>query len=523
MPKARPYSQMQNHRIPNLQTQDNHMKIINLLVALLAAVSFSGCGHSDHKDAPGHDDHIPVSAYADGVELFAEVTPLVTGDECVITAHLTGLADFKPVGDATLTATLTSGGKSASATATPTDHKGIYKLTLTPAAAGDATLSFEVKSAVADTRLTVGDLKVFDDDREAEEFAEESMPHSSNAVPFTKAMSWKVKFSTVPVSRRPMSQVITTMGKIQPSQGDVRTIVAKAAGIVNFARPDLTDGTAVSAGQTLFTIDASSTADNNLRARQAEAKSNYATARADYEQKRELADSKLITRSELLQAENAMRTAEAAYEAVTRGFGAGGTAASSPIGGFITSLDVTNGQYIEAGQPLATVAANRDLFIKAEVEPSLSPLLDDITGANMRRPNSGRIYSLSDLNGSVVSHARSVADGNPLLPVVFRVNNAAGLVPGTFVEMFIQAGPSANVISVPANALIEEMGNNFVYVQLTPELFEKREVTVGRTDGEYAELTSGVADGERVVADGAVLVKLAHASGTLDAHSGHVH
>jgi multidrug efflux pump subunit AcrA (membrane-fusion protein) len=60
-------------------------------------------------------------------------------------------------------------------------------------------------------------------------------------------------------------------------------------------------------------------------------------------------------------------------------------------------------------------------------------------------------------------------------------------------------------------------------VQITPELFEKREVKVGRNDGRGAEILSGLLATERVVTAGAVQIKLAQATGTLDAHSGHVH
>ena len=60
-------------------------------------------------------------------------------------------------------------------------------------------------------------------------------------------------------------------------------------------------------------------------------------------------------------------------------------------------------------------------------------------------------------------------------------------------------------------------------VQLTPELFEKREVVIGATDGLNTEIINGLTDNERVVAEGAILVKLSQASGALDPHAGHVH
>lgn len=123
----------------------------------------------------------------------------------------------------------------------------------------------------------------------------------------------------------------------------------------------------------------------------------------------------------------------------------------------------------------------------------------------------------------MVSYGKSVDANNPLLPVVFKVNNTIDLLPGSFVEMYIKTRNTQPAITVPSISIVEEMGNYFVYVQLTPEFFEKREVRIGQTDGKRTEIVSGLKEGERVVGKGAILVKLAQASGTLDAHSGHVH
>jgi hypothetical protein len=54
-------------------------------------------------------------------------------------------------------------------------------------------------------------------------------------------------------------------------------------------------------------------------------------------------------------------------------------------------------------------------------------------------------------------------------------------------------------------------------------VFEKREVKIGTTDGMRTEIKSGISSLDRIVCKGAILVKLAQSSGTLDAHSGHVH
>ena len=123
----------------------------------------------------------------------------------------------------------------------------------------------------------------------------------------------------------------------------------------------------------------------------------------------------------------------------------------------------------------------------------------------------------------MVSFGKSAEYGNILIPVTFEVNNTVGLLSGSFVELYIKTQSDKPMLTVANGALIEEMGNYFVFVQLTPELFEKREIQKGATDGYRTAVISGLQEGERVVAKGAVLVKLAQASGALDPHAGHVH
>jgi multidrug efflux pump subunit AcrA (membrane-fusion protein) len=91
------------------------------------------------------------------------------------------------------------------------------------------------------------------------------------------------------------------------------------------------------------------------------------------------------------------------------------------------------------------------------------------------------------------------------------------------VELFLQTVSDTAALTVPMSALLEEQGKYFVWVQVTPELFEKREITPGKTDGLHTEILGRLSITDRIVTRGALMVKLAQATGTLDAHSGHVH
>ena len=359
-------------------------------------------------------------------------------------------------------------------------------------------------------------------EHEAHETATNAAVTSSNGIVFTKEQRKKIDFATEEVKKEPFGQVIRTTAQIQPSQGDERIIVAKASGTVIF-NSNVTEGKNVSAGQTLFTIDGSGMADNNLAVRYAEAQSEYNRAKAEYERKTALANHNIVSQSELLQAKTEFTNAEAVYNNLKSNFSAGRQSISSPIGGFVTSVLVGNGQFVEVGQPVLVVSQNRDLFLKAELQPRFFDLLGNITSANIRVMNSNRMYTLEELGGRMLSYGKTADINNPLIPVTFQVNNRAGLLAGSFVEMFIKTQTNAQALTVPNEAIVEEMGNLFVFVQLTPELFEKRPITKGVTDGIRSEITEGITAGERVVSKGAILVKLAQSSGTVDAHAGHVH
>jgi len=367
------------------------------------------------------------------------------------------------------------------------------------------------------------DNHAYADEHEAYPAAATAAVSGGNRVVFTKEQSRKVDFATTEVHRQPFGQIIRTTAQIQPSQGDERIITAKAGGTVSFLNNNIVEGKAVGAGQTLFSIDGSEMADNNLSVRFSEAESEYRRAKAEYERKQELAKEKIASQSELLKAQTEFTNAEAVYNNLRKNFASGKQNVTTPISGFITRVFVSNGQYAEAGHPILVVSQNRNLLIKAELQPKYYDILSNITSANIRIMNSNRTYTLEELDGRVVSFGKSTDIGNPLIPVLFQVNNKAGLLPGSFVELFIKTQTDAQAITVPNEAIIEEMGNYFVYVQLAPELFEKRIIKKGVTDGVRTEITEGVADGDRVVSKGAMLVKLSQASGALDPHAGHVH
>jgi hypothetical protein len=137
--------------------------------------------------------------------------------------------------------------------------------------------------------------------------------------------------------------------------------------------------------------------------------------------------------------------------------------------------------------------------------------------------NKQRTYSLSELNGKILSYGKSLNENNYMLPVTFQIDNRSDFIPGSFVEIYIKIQADRPVMTIPNTSITEEQGIYFVYVQITPESFEKREIQTGMTDGRKTEVRSGLKPDEKVVSKGAVSVKLAQSAGTLDTEAGHAH
>lgn len=321
--------------------------------------------------------------------------------------------------------------------------------------------------------------------------------------------------------------MIRTVAQILPSQGDEVMVSAKADGVVTLTGGKLNEGCALSAGQAICSIDASATANNNLSVQQEQAQAEYNHAKAEYERLKTLRADKLVLESELSAAKAAFESAEAALKGLKKNFGAGTQSVSAPKAGYLKQLLVSNGQYVTAGQPIAVITQSKTLRMKANVQASYYSDLKDICGANIRKVDTGaadaQTWSLEELGGKVVSYGRQTDITQPLIPVTFEVNNVQDFLPGTFMEMFILTRSATEKITVPAESVLEEQGNYFIYAQVSPQVFEKRQVKIGVTDGKRTEIKVGVKPGERVVAHGAILVKLQSATGSVDPHSGHSH
>lgn len=516
------------------------MNLKIFIVALLATI-MAACNQQKKAEADHHDDHdheteaatsgdhdheepkFQYTAYSNDFELFAEADAFVAGEKANVLSHFSILPDFKAVESGSIKLVLTVNGKETAQTLEKPTRKGIYSFDIKPETAGIGTLKFEITYEKGSFEVVVPEVTVFANHDEAHKAGEAVVISKTNTTVFTKEQSWKIDFSTgIPVIG-PFGEVIKTTALVQPSQGNEIVVSARTAGIVQISANNLLEGKEVTSGQSLCSITGSNMADNNISVRFTEAQNNYEKAKADYERAQELAKDKIVSEKDLIAAKNQYENSKAVYENLNKNFNAAGQTVTSPMSGFIKQVFVKNGTYVEAGQPLVTVSQNRTLTLTADLPMKYAAVLGSVQSANLRTPNDNRTYTFEELNGKVLAYGKSAGSGSFLVPITLQIDNTGNFIPGSFVEVYLKTLTNAEALTVPVSSLLEEQGSYFVWVQVTPELFEKREVSAGKTDGVQMEIVKGLRSDERIVTRGAMLIKLAQATGTLDAHSGHVH
>ena len=489
------------------------------------AIILAGCKNEHAADK--HDEHneakFQYTAYSNEFELFAEADPFIVGETSNVLSHFSILPGFKALEKGSITIHLIINGKETVQTLEKPTRKGIYSFDLKPGTQGIGQLLFDIKTETGNFKVTVPNISVYASEEEADKAAEKAVLSKTNTTVFTKEQSWKIDFATELPKKEAFGQVIKTTAMVQSAQGDEILLSAKSNGIVVLTNDYLLEGKSVSSGQTLFTISGSGLSDNNSAVKFAEAQNNFEKAKSDYERIKELAKDKIVSEKELIDSKNKYENAKLNYENLSKNFSSAGQRVSSTMNGYIRQVFVKNGQFVETGQPIVSISQNKTLILHADVQPKYASILGFINSAVIHPMYDKQIYTLEQLNGKILSFGRSTNNDNYLISVSIEIDNKAGFVPGSFAEVYLKTLTSTQALTIPNSAISEDQGIYFVYVQITPELFEKREVKPGATDGLKTEILSGITENERIVTKGAILIKLAQATGTLDAHSGHVH
>lgn len=335
-----------------------------------------------------------------------------------------------------------------------------------------------------------------------------------------KAKEFGIEFETV--APAPFSHVIKTSGSIEAPNSDYLTATAKKSGIITLA-PGLTVGAVIKNGAHIGSISSAGVQGSDIP--QA-TNINLSALKAEYERLKPLYEDGLVTASVFNEAERAYKEAQAFKEAQAiagTNVKAGSSTVVSPAEGSIQNLFVNSGDYVEVGAPVATIAKNTNQILKADLPSREASHLAELRTANFIPEGADYVLKLTDLNGRKISGASGAAISNGYMPVYFSFSGNALSSPGGYAEVFLICGDRENVISVPREALIEIQGNKYIYVAKNEHAYEKKLVKTGSSDGSRVEIIEGLNSGDKIVAKGASIMRMAEVSAVAPPSHSHNH
>lgn len=278
-------------------------------------------------------------------------------------------------------------------------------------------------------------------------------------------------------------------------------------------------GDKVKKGQVLATIVVPSIAAAQAEYLSAEAaakiaKENEAREQALLEKQLTTAREAELAKGEALKTEAEFGAAKAKLQALgvgrPTGGGAGLTGAgtlllNAPLDGVVVRRDAVLGRFLQAKETAFVIADPQDLRASLNVYEADLPYfrigqeaeisIDALPGKTVK----GKIVLVEPQVGKQSRSARAFID----------IPNEGDLRPGMFVRASLRLPEEAGAgrLLVPAPAVQPLGDDDVVFVEIQPGVFEVRKVTVQRRTTQVAEIRDGVTRGERIVVEGAFVLR----------------
>jgi cobalt-zinc-cadmium efflux system membrane fusion protein len=255
-------------------------------------------------------------------------------------------------------------------------------------------------------------------------------------------------------------------------------------------------------------------------------------AEAALDRKRDLASERIAPLREVQEAESEAAAARAALRAARAVIGAFGVeppaddrpdstsslfTLRSPIAGSVLERHAVLGQMLDPSAPAFHVGNLSSLWLTVQAfERDAVRVQNGITARVAFAALPGR-----DFEGQVSMVGQQVDSGSRTVPVRIELSNEEGLLrPGMSATAVLPVGESGDrILTVPV-AAVQRVGDNWcVFLPNDDGTFEIRRIGRGRDLAGEVEVVAGLRANERIVVDGAFLLKAEAERGELDEHA----
>lgn len=381
-------------------------------------------------------------------------------------------------------------------------------------------------------------LKPFDRQRSAP-----TSPVRSSSAPtvrFLMEQQWLIRMKLAVARSKTVARQITSVGRVVPAFGHHATIAPPLSGILTSMMPRV--GQQVRKGQALAVLTQTPTVAEASSIASARAMVQIETARIEAERRRltqlsneararmllaiveaehakRLFDNKAYSLNQWQQAQHDLKKAETDYDAARQQLEALDPIAlltlgeeqprthtvEAPIAGTVVKVHKSIGERVGGGEPILEIVNLEKVWVEAPLfERDLPRLTREIRPAFTTPALPGRRFQ-----GSLVDVGAVIDERTRAATVLFQLPNPdRALRIGMEARVQLDSGEQVQAVLVPKEAVVEVEGRKYVYVLLSGEEFERREVTIGDELEGQAVVLSGLTAGERVVTRGSYQLHL---------------
>jgi membrane fusion protein, copper/silver efflux system len=171
--------------------------------------------------------------------------------------------------------------------------------------------------------------------------------------------------------------------------------------------------------------------------------------------------------------------------------------------GYITALDVSEGDYVMEGGTVIQLADLSKLWAEAQVYATQMEGLHHNASATVRVPG----FSDESIQGKVMLVHPELAPGSRVNLLHVSITNPGNRYkPGMPAYVYLNR-PSYSALTLPVDAVIRGSKGAMVWVKTGPNTFKNRMVTLGEEHDGIVEIRGGLEAGDQVVITGAYLVQ----------------
>jgi len=368
---------------------------------------------------------------------------------------------------------------------------------------------------------------------------------STGTVKFLMEQQWLIHMKLAQPEEQTVARQITTTGRVIPAANSQAIVAPPVSGILS-GRSLPRVGQHVARGQAVAVVQQTATSAEQAQVRAAAATLSLETARLEADRRtasgeleaarvrldlatkeaeraRRLYDRKAFSERQLQAAEADVKAAKAGYDAAAKRVEALGSSpavanssrsvgsanasytVSAPLSGYVTKVNKSIGEQVQPGEAIIEISNLDTVWVEAPIfERDLSRLAGNVS-ATFTTP----AYFNQEFKGVVLDIGAVIDEQTRASKVIFQLPNAGrALRLGMQANVRLDAGEQVTAMLIPKEAVLEHEGKKIVYVLLSGEEFERREVVVGDEMGNKIAVLSGLNKGERVVTQGAYQLKL---------------